>query len=128
MNSAKSAVETAIFSALEGSITGADVYQDVPQDAPLPVVILGDIKSYPLAAKDDPDRRVSVIVVSMVEAEERAPLLALQEQIEHALDGKTFSALGWTLSITFEDDDAVLGGDGATYLGTTAFSVLALKT
>jgi hypothetical protein len=127
MSDAKAIVETVIFEELDAGIEGATVYQDVPENAPLDVVILGDMKSSPLGAKDDLDRRISIIIVSMVGAEERAPLLALQRQIEGLLDGKTFERNGWTLSVTFEDDDAVLGGDGATYIGTSAFEVLALS-
>lgn len=106
MSNAKAVVEAAVYAALDAAIEGATVYQDVPQDAPLPVVILGDMKSYPLGGKDDPDRSVNIIIVSMVEAEERAPLLEL--------------------SATFDDDDAQLGGDGATYIGTSSFTVIAL--
>lgn len=125
MSSAKAVVEQTAFEALDATISNATVYQDVPQDAPLPVVILGDMKSFPLGAKDDPDRRVSLIIVTMVEAEERAPLLDLQRQVEAALDGKTFSSGEWNVRFTFEDDDAVLGGDGATYVGTSAFVAFA---
>lgn len=127
MSDAKSAVEQTAFEALDAAIEGATVYQDVPQDAPLDVVIIGDMKSYPIGAKNDPDRRVDLIIVSMVEAEERAPLLALQRQIEAILDGKTFAIEGWSVSFTFADDDAVLGGDGATYVGTSAFTAFAFR-
>lgn len=127
MSNAKAAVEIAAYHALDDVILGATVYQDVPQDAPLDVVIIGDMKSTPLGAKEDPDRSVSLIIVSMVEAEERAPLLALQKQIEDALDGKKIQQGGFTLSFMFDDDDAQLGGDGATYVGTSAFTVLALS-
>ena len=126
MSNAKAVVEAAVYAALDAAIEGATVYQDVPQDAPLPVVILGDMKSYPLGGKDDPDRSVNIIIVSMVEAEERAPLLELQRQIEAALDGKKFTEGGFELSATFDDDDAQLGGDGATYIGTSSFTVIAL--
>lgn len=127
MSDAKAVVELAVYEALAAGISGATVYQDVPDNAPLPVVIVGDMKSYPLGAKNDPDRRVSVIIVSMVEAEERAPLLALQRQIEALLDGQSFTPAGWKVTATFEDDDATLGGDGATYIGTSAFNVFAFK-
>lgn len=127
MSDAKSAVEKIAFDALDEGIVGATVYQDVPEDAPLPVIIIGDMKSYPLDAKDDPDRRVSIVIAAMVSAEERSPLLALQRQIEALLDGKTFAIEGWTIQFTFQDDDAVLGGDGATYVGTSAFSALAFS-
>ena len=126
MSNAKAVVEQVIYDALADGIEGATVYQDVPEDAPLPLVIVGDMKSYPLGAKDDPDRCGSVIVVSVVAAEEPAPLLALQKQIEDLLDGKTFSPEGWIVQVSFEDDDAILGQDGATYVGTTAVTAIAL--
>lgn len=131
MSDAKAQVKARAFAELDSAIQGAAVYQDVPQDAPLPVVIVGDMKSFPIGAKSSQDRRVSLIIVSMVAAEERAPLLALQKQIETALageDGKTFVGNGWELTFTFDDDDAVLGDDGATYLGTSAFTVFAFKS
>jgi hypothetical protein len=127
MSEAKAAVEAAIFNALDAGVSGATVYQDVPEDAPLPVVIIGDMKSTPIGPKDDPDRRVSVIIVTMVAAEERAPLLALQEQVEQLLDGLTFTPPGWTLRATFEDDDAQLAEDGVSYIGTSVFTVFALS-
>lgn len=131
MSDAKAQVEARAFAELDSAIQGAAVYQDVPQDAPLPVVIVGDMKSFPIGAKGSQDRRVSLIIVSMIAAEERAPLLALQKQIETALageDGKTFAGGGWELTFTFDDDDAVLADDGATYLGTSAFTVFAFKS
>ncbi|MFA7505294.1 MAG: DUF3168 domain-containing protein [Burkholderiaceae bacterium] len=128
MTDAKSAVEAAFYQALASSVTGATVYQDVPENADLPIIIVGDMKSAPLGAKNDPDRRVSVLVVAMVAAEERAPLLDLQRQIEAALDGRVFTPTGWRLAVTFEDDDAQLAEDGVSYVGTSAFDVLALTT
>ncbi len=127
MSSAKSIVELACFDALREAVVGATVYQDAPQDAPLPVVILGDMKSFRLdtkAASDD--RRVQITIVSLVEAEERAPLLAIMEQIETALDGQTLLPDGWTLGFQFEEDDAVLADDGSTYTGVSTFTVVAL--
>jgi hypothetical protein len=127
MSSAKSVVELACFEALAAAITGATVYQDAPQDAPLPLVILGDMKSFRIDTKGaSPDRRVQITIVSLVEAEERAPLLAIMEQIETALDGETLLPDGWTLGFQFEEDDAVLADDGSTYTGISTFSVVAL--
>ncbi|MDO7843452.1 tail completion protein gp17 [Sphingomonas immobilis] len=127
MSKAKSIVEAVTFDALEAVITGATVYQDAPENAPGNLVILGDMKSVRLATKGtDADRRVSISIVSIVEAEERAPLLALQEQIDDALDGLSFERDGWTLAFEFEDDDAVLAEDGSTYNGISSYSVLAL--
>lgn len=127
MSNAKSIVELAFFDALVAAITGATVYQDAPQDAPLPVVILGDMKSWRLDVKGaSDDRRVQISIVTLVEAEERAPLLALMEQIETALDGQTLVPDGWTLGVQFDEDDAVLADDGSTYTGISTFTVVAL--
>lgn len=127
MSKAKSIVEAAIFDALSKTIEGATVYQDAPADAAYPVVIVGDMKSFRLQTKGtSDDRRVTISIIALVEAEERAPLLKLQEQIEEALDGQSLEPDGWTLGIEFDDDDAVLGEDGVTYSGISSFSVLAL--
>jgi len=127
MSSAKAMVEAAAFLALSSAITDAGVYQDAPENAPTPLVIIGDMKSSRLPTKDaDADRRVTISIITIVEAEERAPLLTLQEQIENALDGQNFEQEGWVLAFEFEDDDAVLSEDGSTYSGVTSFSVLAL--
>jgi hypothetical protein len=127
MSSAKAMVEAAAFLALSSAITDAGVYQDAPENAPTPLVIIGDMKSSRLPTKDaDADRRVTISIVTIVEAEERAPLLALQEQIEAALDGQNLQQDGWLLAFGFEDDDAVLSEDGSTYSGITSFTVLAI--
>jgi hypothetical protein len=120
-------VEAAAFLALSNAITDAGVYQDAPENAPTPLVIIGDMKSSRLPTKDaDADRRVTISIITIVEAEERAPLLTLQEQIENALDGQNFEQEGWVLAFEFEDDDAVLSEDGSTYSGITSFTVLAI--
>jgi hypothetical protein len=127
MSKAKAMVEAAAFLALNNGVTGATVYQDAPENAPTPLVIIGDLKSSRLPTKDaDDDRRVTISIVTIVEAEERAPLLALQEQIEAALDGQNLQQDGWLLAFEFEDDDAVLSEDGSTYSGITSFTVLAI--
>jgi hypothetical protein len=128
LSKAKSVVEAAIFAALSETIEDAAVYQDAPADAPYPVVIVGDMKSFRLQTKGtSDDRRVTISIIALVEAEERAPLLKLQEQIEEALDGQSIEIEGWTLGVEFDDDDAVLGEDGVTYSGISSFSVLALS-
>lgn len=127
MSSAKAMVEAAAFLALSSAITDAGVYQDAPENAPTPLVIIGDMKSSRLPVKEaDADRRVTISIVTIVEAEERAPLLSLQEQIEAALDGQNIQQDGWLLAFEFEDDDAVLSEDGSTYSGITSFTVLAI--
>jgi hypothetical protein len=127
MSKAKAMVEITTFSALDAAITGATVYQDAPYDASGNLVIIGDLKSFAMPGKaQSDDRRVQVSIVSLASAEERAPLLAIMEQIEAVLDGQTLSHDGWTLAFAFEDDDAVLSDDGETYTGVSSFAVLAL--
>ncbi len=127
MSSAKAAVEAAVYDALSAAITDAAVYQDAPDDAPLPIVVIGDMRSTRLPGKSvSPDRSVTVSIVTLIEAQERAPLLALMDQIETALDGATFVPDNWTLSGAFDDDEAVLAEDGSTYSGLSTFTFLAL--
>lgn len=127
MISAKSAVEAAVFEALSAAIKDAPVYQDVPDNAPLPLVVVGDLKSSRLPGKAvSRDRTVTVTIVSLVEAEERAPVLRLQDQIDAVLDGATFTPAGWTLAGAFEEDEAVLQDDGQTYAGVSTFTFFAI--
>jgi hypothetical protein len=127
MSSAKAAVEAAVYDALAQTISGATVYQDAPDNAPLPIVVIGDMRSARLPGKAaSPDRSVTVSIVTLIEAQERAPLLALMDQIETALDDGSFALDGWTLAGTFDDDEAVLAEDGSTYSGLSTFTFLAL--
>ena len=124
---AKSAVEAAIYTALAGAIRGATVYQDAPDDAPNPLVVIGDLKSARLLGKPaSRDRRVTVTIITLVEADERRPLLDLMAQIDAALDGQMFEPAGWSIEVDFADDEAALTEDGATYAGVSTFTCLAL--
>lgn len=125
MLDAKSATEEAFYEALAGGITKATVYQDAPADAPLPLVIIGDLSARPLGS--DGDMIVSASVFAQVEAEERAPLLELQSQIQALLHDQDFSVPGWRIAPDFETDTAELGDDGQTYVGVSVFRVAALK-
>ena len=127
MSSAKAVVEAWAYSVLAEAISGATVYQDVPNDAPLPLVVIGDLSSRRLPGKDrSDDRIVTLNVLTLVEAEERAPVLALQEQIDTAIDGANVELDGWTLAGEFAEDEAVLQEDGASYVGVSTFTILAL--
>jgi len=128
MSRAKAVVEQAAFEALSAAVTSASVFQDAPADAAGWLVILGELKSFGRGGKGTSgDRRVQISIVTIGEAEERAPLLAIQEQIETALDGLSLvTSDGWTLAFGFEEDDAVLDEDGSTYTGVSLFSVIAL--
>lgn len=127
MSSAKSVVEAAVFAALVAKVSGATVYQDAPENAEGDLVIIGDMKSARLPGKEaNPDRTVTLSVVAIVNAEERAPLLALQEQCDAALDGTDLDVPGWVIRGQFDDDDAVLSDDGASYTGVSSYTFLAL--
>lgn len=127
MSRAKAIVEGATYRALADAVRSAKVYQDAPQDEPGRLVILGDMKSFALPGKDGGDsRRVSLAIITIAEAEERAPLLACQEEVEAALNGQTIEAEGWSLTFEFEEDDAGLSDDGSSYVGVSSFTILAL--
>lgn len=126
MSDAKAIVEAAVFATLSANIKGAKVFQDAPYEQPNPLVLIGDMRSSRLPVKGgDDDRRVSISIVTLVDADERAPLLDLQRQIEALLDAKTLTPNGWLLQFEFQDDTAVLADDD-TYVGVTDFSVLAI--
>lgn len=127
MSNAKAVVEAAVYDTLSRAVTNAVVYQDAPDNAPLPIVVIGDMKSSRLPGKaTSPDRTVTVSIVTLIEAQERAPLLAIMDEIETALDGESFTPDGWTLAAAFDDDEAMLADDGSTYSGISSFTFLAL--
>jgi len=125
--SAESILEEQIYAALSGAISGATVFQDVPENEPYPIVMIGDMASEPLATKDDDDSRITVSIIALTSAEERAPVLALNEQVKDALKGSRFHASGWTFAGQYLSADAVIAEDGVSYVGTSSFAFLALK-
>lgn len=122
----KDLAETEAYSVLAAGISGATVYQDVPENEPPPLVVLGDSSSLPIGGKGDPDEKVTINVVTLVSAEEKAPLTALQGQIKTLLREHKATVSGFTLHFTFESDDAQLHENGVHYVGTSTFSVFAL--
>lgn len=127
MSDAKDAVEATAFALLAAGISGATVFQDVPEDFSGPLVAIGDTTAKRIGAKQGGDARVSIEFVTLVNAEERAPLLALQGQIFDLLDNATMNPTGWILSFTFEEDEARLHENGVSYVGSSVFSVFALQ-
>lgn len=129
MIEAEDAVEAVAYTQLNvTAVTAlAAVYQHVPEDTPPPVVIIGDMDSEPIGGKGDPDRRVNLVVIAVIQAEERKPLRAIQAEINAQLDGKSFAHEGWELHFTFTGSDGALLEDGATYVGNTRFTVLAFS-
>jgi hypothetical protein len=128
MPNAVSAVEAAAFTALSAGVTLAPVHQHVPQDAPPPLVIVADMDAERLGTKEgDPDRSITLSIVTVTEGEARKPLLDIQGQIETTLDGLRVTPSGWTLKFSFQSSDGALMEDGKTYVGTSRFNVLALS-
>jgi len=126
MSGAKSITASAAYGALEDGISGATVFQDVPDGFTGPMVVIGPMDSKPVGGSGDPDRYVSLTIVSMWQGDENAPVLGLQEQVERILDGKILRPAGWKLEFQFLDDNVELDTDGVTYVGTTQFHVVAL--
>jgi hypothetical protein len=128
MASAKDAVELAAYQLLTaGAPIGAAVFQDVPQDTAPPVIIVGDMESSGIGGKDDPDRVVSLEVVTVTSGDERKPCLDLQEKIETRLDGAKVAIVGWELTFRFVDDNAALTPDATGYVGLQKFEIMALR-
>lgn len=126
MSEAKDAVEAEAYAVLAGGISGAAVYQDAPINAEFPIVVLSDCRSESIGGKGDPDEKVTLDIVTLVSAEEKSPLTALQGQIKALLREHKASVDGFALHFTFESDDAQLHENGVHYVGTTTFSVFAL--
>ena len=127
MNRPNAAVEANTFTVLDAGITGAAVFQDVPDDQPLPVVIIGDLLSVPFAGADDPDRRITLTILVLVEGDERRPCTDLQDQIEALLAGVSFQTAEWDLHYSLVSSAAELAEDGSGYLGTTILTILAFS-
>lgn len=127
MTKASGAVEAETYTVLSSGVTGAAVFQDVPDDQPLPVVIIGDLLSVPFAGSNDPDRRITLTIHVLVEGDERAPCIDLQEQIEALLAGVTIATEEWNLHYSVASSAAELAEDGSGYVGTTILSILAFS-
>ena len=127
MSKPNAVVEANTFAVLDAGITGASVFQDVPDDQPLPVVIIGDLLSVPFAGADDPDRRITLTILVLVEGDERRPCTDLQDQIEELLAGVSFQAADWDLHYSLVSSAAELAEDGSGYLGTTILTILAFS-
>jgi hypothetical protein len=128
MSEAQNAAEAAVYTALTAAGLAWPVHQHVPQDTPPPVNIIGDMTGEPVGAKDDPDERIELSVLTVFQGEARGPVLTEQAKIIAALDGKTLTVTGWAISPAKESADVALMPDGETYLGTARFMVFALKT
>jgi hypothetical protein len=125
--SAIDAAELYLFQTLSAAITDARVFQDVPAGATGDLVIIGDVESFPFAATNDPDRRISVTIITLTQGDERAPCTALQAQIETAFAGVSVLRDPWNLHSSIESSSAVLDEQGEGYLGTTILQILAFR-
>tara|TARA_R110000868_G_scaffold111222_10_gene300468 strand:+ start:357 stop:746 length:390 start_codon:yes stop_codon:yes gene_type:complete len=127
MISASDAAEKASYALLtDGGDIGAPVFQHVPEDTAPPVIIIGDIEAIPIGGKGDPDRRLTLTIVTVTAAEERKPLLDLMNAIETRLDNARTTESGWELSFTFLGSSAALTPEGDGYVGENRFDILAL--
>lgn len=126
---AKSAVKQTVYATLSPAFTAdeAGVFEDVPEDEKFPVIILGDIESVPFGRHDDPDRRVTITLVTLTEGDESAPCIALQAKAEGLLGDKSFQKEGWVLHVSLGSSDAALTEDGLGYVGTSIINVLAFR-
>lgn len=127
MVSAIDAAELYLFQTLSARITDARVFQDVPAGATGDLVIIGDVESFPFAGANDPDRRISVTIITLTGGDERAPCTALQAQIEAAFAGVSALRQPWNLHSSIESSSAVLDEQGDGYLGTTILQILAFR-
>lgn len=129
MSDALSAIEVAAFNALSAGVTLAAVFQHVPEDTPVgdPLVIVGDIDAdaEALASKDDEDQQVTLTIITIVKAHERAPLLAMQAEVNDALNKIEVTQGGWKLHFVAKDSNAILFTDGETYVGKSTFTIFA---
>lgn len=127
MITAAAAVEANTFAVLDAGITDAAVFQDVPDDQPLPVVIIGDLLSVPYAGADDPDRRITLTILILVEGDERRPCTDIQDRIETILAGTSIETAEWNLHFSVTSSAAELASDGSGYVGTTILTILAFS-
>jgi hypothetical protein len=129
MSDAQNATEQAVYTALAAAGLAFAVYQHVPEQTPPPVNIIGDLSGEPLDIKQgDGDERIDLTITTVVQGEQRKPVLEEQQRITDALHETTLTSVaGWTINPIKTSASAVLMPDGETYLGTTTFSIFALK-
>lgn len=128
MSRPHSVAEQAVYTRLADNITGATVFQDVPDNFGGDMVVIGEIDGDPLSTKDSTDWTLTLTIISQVTADERAPVIALMDQISELLDRHTFNLDQWKLACSFVTDNAALDESGKEYIGTTRISILALST
>lgn len=127
MSAAGDAIEKATYTLLTtGEPIGIAVFQHVPEDTDPPVIIIGDLETEPLDAKDDGDERATLTIVTVIEGEARKPLLDAQAKIKTKLHGARVTEGAWTLAYRFISSSAALAPDGAAYVGESRFEILAL--
>jgi hypothetical protein len=128
MMDAEDAVEAAAYALLNvQAVTDlAKVYQHVPENAPPPVLIVGDMTAEAIESKGGRDAKVALVIVAVIEAEERRPLRALKDAVLAALDGRTVAQGEWQLTFVFKGSDGGLDPEtGEAYFGNFNFDVFA---
>lgn len=128
MSGAQAAIELAAYQALSSSIAGGSVYQHVPDEASdWPIVVIGDIDTYPFDAKSaSPDRSGSLIINTVDRAEQRLRLIQMNDQVETILGGQKFEADGFKVTFQIESAEAVRDESGNFYVGFVRLSVWAV--
>lgn len=129
MIDAKAVTTQVVYATLSPAFDASEagVFEDVPPDEPLPIILLGDIESEPFARSDDPDRRITLTLVTLTEGDERAPCAALQAKAEGLLVGRSFAQNGWALHVSLGSSDTALTEDGTGYVGTSILNILAFR-
>lgn len=107
----------------------AKVFQHVPADTAPPVLIIGDMDAEPIETKDGRDQKVTLILATVIDAEERRPIRALKAKVIELLHGHQASRGGWLLEFTFAGSDGFRDGEETSaYVGNFRFNVLALTS
>lgn len=126
---AEDAVEAEAYAVLNvpAVIALAKVFQHVPEDTEPPVLIIGDMDSEPIETKGGRDQKVTLILATVMDAEERRPIRALKAKIIELLHGHQATRGGWLMEFTFIGSDGFRDPETATaYVGNFRFTVLAL--
>jgi hypothetical protein len=131
MTNFQGALEAALYARLTAQVTLAPVHQHVPDNLAPPVVIIGDINSENIGAKDRPLLRFDITIVSVVTGPGRKPLNAVQAEVLAAL-GQWMPAA--TADVAFGDlqfqtgSGRLLPSEEPIYYGEQVFVVIIQAT
>ncbi|MBB5684293.1 tail completion protein gp17 [Sphingobium boeckii] len=128
MSEAMDAIEIGVFTELTAAAIGIPIYQHVPEDTAPPVIIIGDLDSDDsISTKDDDlDEAIELEITTVMQTQQRKPVLITQARIKAALNGKAIMMPGFTIRPLWVSQSAVLLPDGENYVGTSRFRIMAL--